>query len=438
MHDQTKNDSAFPLMTMSILENVLSHVDNPGGLGVYLTEELRALSGSRCTILVQCNHETRDCRHRIVCINPDQYSFLAQSPKMRRLIEVVHNFKEAHLWHVEEFIDDASALNHLNFALSLSIPLDVGKTRMGFIFVLGLPELRDVANVLNFMKTLSTIVALEMRNSFLYKQQDLLIAMCIRQLQEDQALFQAIIEGTSDAVFVKDPDGRYLLINQTAARLVGKTAETIIGNDDSFLFPSDIAAKLLSIDKQILAEGKTITLEERVCIEGKEVVFLSTKGPLFGVEGDLIGLLGISRDITLRDKSEQALRDNEELFLILSDSVSIGIFKTDIRGNISYTNPSWEEITGISAKETTVQGWIRSVYPDDRAEAYKLWHEAKVTGSNYSYECRLQTPHKEIVWVRILASPLYGVDGAVTGYVGTVEDITEMQRAKQDTGDDCR
>jgi signal transduction histidine kinase/ActR/RegA family two-component response regulator len=78
------------------------------------------------------------------------------------------------------------------------------------------------------------------------------------------------------------------------------------------------------------------------------------------------------------------------------------------------------------------QGWIKAVHPDDKGEISKIWLEATETGGNYAHECRLLTAQKETVWVRTLARPLKGPDGSFAGFVGTVEDITELQRIKQD------
>lgn len=107
MRNQTNNDLAFPLMAMDILKNVLSHADNPGELGIYLTEELRELTDSRCTILVQRDHECNHCTHRIVCVTPERHFPLAQSPEMERFIGIVDELTEARLWQAEDISEGA-------------------------------------------------------------------------------------------------------------------------------------------------------------------------------------------------------------------------------------------------------------------------------------------------------------------------------------------
>lgn len=122
-------------------------------------------------------------------------------------------------------------------------------------------------------------------------------------------LLDAIISGTADAVFVKDAKGRYLLINAAAAGFVGKSPKDILGCDDFALFPQESAQYLMTLDQVILASGQTQTHEEQLLThDGKTMVFLATKGPVLDKSGQLIGLFGISRDITERKRIEDEVR----------------------------------------------------------------------------------------------------------------------------------
>lgn len=125
----------------------------------------------------------------------------------------------------------------------------------------------------------------------------------------DKRLFDAVISGTSDAVFVKDSRGRYVLVNEAAAGFVGKTRDEIIGRDDLALFPEASARDLMTLDRAIMAGGKTQTHEEQVrTFDGRELVFLVTKGPVVDARGRGVGLFGISRDITGRKEAEDEIQ----------------------------------------------------------------------------------------------------------------------------------
>ena len=96
-------------------------------------------------------------------------------------------------------------------------------------------------------------------------------------LHETHSLLSAVIEGTTDAVFVKDLQGRYLMINAAGERVIGRTHEEVIGKNDRELFPRETASKIVADDHEILAGGKPQTFETLVLVDGTLRTFLSMK-----------------------------------------------------------------------------------------------------------------------------------------------------------------
>lgn len=111
------------------------------------------------------------------------------------------------------------------------------------------------------------------------------------------ALLHALAETSSDAIFAKDPEGRYLLFNREAERLLGKTRAQVLGRDDHALFPPEQVALLQANDRHAMAQGRAETFEERLDTCDGPRTFLVTKGPL-RIGDDVIGTFGVSRDIT--------------------------------------------------------------------------------------------------------------------------------------------
>ena len=128
-----------------------------------------------------------------------------------------------------------------------------------------------------------------------------------------QALMRAVMDGTSDAIFVKDLQGRYLLINKAGAANVGRTVEETLGRDDRALFPVDLAETVMRHDREILETGQTMTEEYEALLGGVKRVLRSTKGPCRDADGNLIGIAGISHDITERRRLEERLRQSEKM-----------------------------------------------------------------------------------------------------------------------------
>jgi sigma-B regulation protein RsbU (phosphoserine phosphatase) len=127
-------------------------------------------------------------------------------------------------------------------------------------------------------------------------------------LRRSEALLRAVSEGTTDAVFVKDLRGRYLMINPAGARLLGRSVEEVIGKDDRELFDPDGARRIMEGDRRVIAVGQTLTYEEAATAAGVARIYQSTKGPYRDARGHVLGLIGVSRDVTehLRAKEQEA------------------------------------------------------------------------------------------------------------------------------------
>ncbi len=133
------------------------------------------------------------------------------------------------------------------------------------------------------------------------------------ELQSANAILQAVIEGTTDLVFVKDLEGRYLLVNSAVARNAGRTPGEIVGHDDSTLFPPDLAKTFHEDDLEVVRTGEPHTFEEQVTNAGTVRTLLTTKTPYRDADGKIIGIIGVCRDITEHKHSEEALRRTQKL-----------------------------------------------------------------------------------------------------------------------------
>ena len=126
-------------------------------------------------------------------------------------------------------------------------------------------------------------------------------------------ILQAVIEATPDAIFVKDLDGRYVLVNEAAARFLGKTPSDIIGKHDLELYPPETARRFIEDDRKVLATGKPHAFEGVATGEGgTEQAYLVTKGVYRDRNGKILGLFGISHDITELRQAHQTLEQTRE------------------------------------------------------------------------------------------------------------------------------
>ncbi len=178
-------DSAFSIMAMDILGNVLKRADDPGDLGTYLTEEVRELTGAHCVLLIECQPPAAEAACRVVSINPLRRRKWAESPVANQLYEVAHHVPAARFWRGEEPSEAANFLRKEGFELSMVFPLPIGEFRMGTMLVLGLPDEQHVTSLLSLLGNLSATVALVLRNALLFKKQEQIIQERTAELREN-------------------------------------------------------------------------------------------------------------------------------------------------------------------------------------------------------------------------------------------------------------
>ena len=169
------------------------------------------------------------------------------------------------------------------------------------------------------------------------------------------ALVQAITDASSDAIFAKDADGRYLLCNAAAAQAMGRPADQVLGQDDRAIFPPETASLIEANDRLTMAEGRVATHEERIQTPVGNTTFLATKGPLRDDQGRVIGVWGIARDITERqrlndelqahrhrlqdlvdERTRELTRLNQELQVARDHAESANVAKSAFLANMSH------------------------------------------------------------------------------------------------------
>lgn len=186
-------------------------------------------------------------------------------------------------------------------------------------------------------------------------------------LRNQHELLNAIIEGTTAATYVKDLQGRYLLMNSAGATLLGKSVDEIIGKDDATLFSSESAQEIIGRDREILQSGVVQTREEEVTTGNTTRTFLSTKGPLRDAKGRIAGVVGNSLDITERYRAIEALAESEERFRTIFDGSPIGMAVIGTDGGIVASNSACRQM--LNLKEDDLMGvaiFDELTHPDDR------------------------------------------------------------------------
>jgi len=192
-------------------------------------------------------------------------------------------------------------------------------------------------------------------------------------LRQSHALLNAVAEGTSDAVFVKDLQGRYLMINTAGARFLGKTVNEVVGKDDRELFSPETARAIMERDRSVLAAGESQTEEEIGTAAGVTRTYLTMKGVYRDPQGQVIGLIGIARDITERKRADESLRRSEEMLLRAQVIGHIGSWVFDVRDGVFSGSEEGYRMCGWGPGSHRGEELLAIVHPDDLPRMQTAW-----------------------------------------------------------------
>jgi PAS domain S-box-containing protein len=246
-----------------------------------------------------------------------------------------------------------------------------------------------------------------------------------REVQKNLSLLQGITEGATDSIFVKDLSGRYLMINSAGARLVGRKVEEVIGRIDTELFTPENGRQIMAADRKVIESGFTQTYEELGVAAGVPRTYLSTKGPYRDSNGQIIGLLGICRDISERKRSEQEFRQSQQKLRIHFEHTPLAVVEWDTQLRITEWSPSAERVFGYSRQEAIGRDATFLVAPALREYVLKMGQDILTQrGGTRSANDNLTKDGRTISceWYN---TPLVDEAGSVLGVASLVQDVTE-------------
>ena len=243
-------------------------------------------------------------------------------------------------------------------------------------------------------------------------------------------LLRAVVEGTADAVFVKDVRGCYRLINRAAARFAGKNAKDVLGRDDTHLFDATEAERVMSRDRAIMAGNRVVTVEDTLVSGGVSRTYHTTSTPYQDETGAVVGLIGISRDISERKQAEEAVRESEARFRELADAIPQIVFTAAPDGGLIHLNAQTASYTGLGTDDLLGWTWEKVIHPDDLPHAVAVWTTAVGSGVPREIEFRIRRADGMYRWHVARQVPARSADGTITWWYGTCTDIDDLKRAE--------
>ncbi|MBF0478940.1 MAG: PAS domain-containing protein [Candidatus Omnitrophica bacterium] len=249
---------------------------------------------------------------------------------------------------------------------------------------------------------------------------------------ENTRLLQDVIDGSNSPIFLKDVEGKFITINASLESMLGMSREEIKGKTDYDIASKEVADYWRAHDKQVLATGKAIQIEEKADLKDGHHVFLANKFPLMDATGKIYGIGAISHDITDRKRAEEAFQENMERLDLALISSGMATFDWDILNNKRVWSEGVHRLMGTKSEDFTgsADEFFRIIHPEDKSIVQASLARAVETG-DYETAYRAVWPDSSIHHIASRGKVHRDNTGRAVSMTGLCWDVTEQKRIEE-------
>jgi diguanylate cyclase (GGDEF)-like protein/PAS domain S-box-containing protein len=238
-----------------------------------------------------------------------------------------------------------------------------------------------------------------------------------------------LVENASDIIYAHDLDGRFTWVNRACERITGYSREEVLRMRIWDLVAPEYRATL---EKNLTGDMQTFEVEV-VTRDGRRVP-LELKSRLVHRGHMPVGVQGIARDVTERQKTAQALRESEERYALAAQGSNDGLWDWDLRRNRIFFSPRWKSQLGIDDGEIggAPDDWFDRVHPDDRARLRSdLGQHLEGRTPNLETELRVRHGDGSWRWMLVRGAAVRDASGKAYRLAGSQTDITDRKFAEE-------
>ena len=264
--------------------------------------------------------------------------------------------------------------------------------------------------------------------------------------ESQELLLRAVMDAAADRVFAKNRNFRYIFVNQTFAEYVGKNVEEIIGKDDIELgFSAELVfgdrnGKIRGIreeDRAVLAGERVRNPYQAITFEGgKQHVFDTQKVPLCDAQGNIFGVLGVSREIGQLQATDEARNQSQAKLQKITASVPGTVYQIDLHPDgsmaFSFVSAGCRELYEIEpeAAQQNFNVIVDMIHPEDRDDFLNSVTLSAENLQPWRWEGRIVTPSGKLKWVQGASQPEFQASGEIV-YYGLFTDISARKQAER-------
>jgi PAS domain S-box-containing protein len=252
-------------------------------------------------------------------------------------------------------------------------------------------------------------------------------------LIESESRFRHLADHGPMMVWVTEPDGRCTYLSRSWYEFTGQTEETGLGFGWLDATHPDDRAEAEQTFREANATQSAFRVEYRLRrYDGEYRWAIDAAAPRIGDAGEFLGYVGSVLDITDRKNAEEALRDSEAKFRVLTESLPQLVWTCLPDGRCDYLSSQWVAYTGISEAEQLGFLWLdRVIHPDDQDRTREHWFGAVAGHHPYDIEYRIRAGDGSYRWFQTRGAPLRDGQGRIERWFGTCTDIDDLKHAEE-------
>lgn len=274
------------------------------------------------------------------------------------------------------------------------------------------------------------------------------LLLCLREVEEEQEMkrliheyqykFEGILEHNDAMVFMKDLEGYYIEVNSAFVNFFGRDRESYVGTQDTYFFPPEEAKAIMDLDAEVMRTGVPQKFEERLTIgDGTKRDFATSKFAVRDVNGNIVGICGITYDVTHERQYLRDLEQSSAFFKAVVENAYGFVTILDAEGEKRSVTPNVQAIIGFEAEDYLRFSIFDDIHPSDEAKFLEAWQNilnGRTTAVS-TVSLRIKNSRGQWIWAQYILNNLLQnehVQGIVVN-VSNNQDLKTMQlQAEQD------
>ena len=255
----------------------------------------------------------------------------------------------------------------------------------------------------------------------------------VRKLEADILIqqFSSALDHISAYIYIKDRQHRYVYANRHTLELFGRTKTTIRGAEDAEFFPPATVQRLCEVDTRVMERAEHTAEEIVVPMEdGESRIYWEVKSPIYDdvKDGRIIGLCGISTDITQQKQKEAELQESVERFRAIFDAAAIGMALVGLDGRFMQVNDALCDIVGYDSDALKRLTYQDITHPDD-LKADQMLVQELIDGKREHYHLEKRYIHRDgrSIWILLSGAKVTDASGRLLYFIAQIQDISRQK-----------